>query len=66
MVAFRAVGDDGVDADAVAVKINEADIDIGFGAVRVAKGAANLTIVGRFNVLMMKSCALTSSSRELT
>lgn len=30
MVAFRAVGDDGVDADAVAVKINEADIDIGF------------------------------------
>lgn len=66
MVAFRAVGDDGVDADAVAVKINEADIDIGFRRGRVAKGAANLTIVGRFNVLMMKSCALTSSSRELT
>lgn len=65
MVAFRAVGDDGVDADAVAVKINEADIDIGFRRGPV-KGAANLTIVGRFNVLMMKSCALTSSSRELT
>lgn len=37
MVAFRAVGDDGVDADAVAVKINEADIDIGFRRGPVAK-----------------------------
>lgn len=65
MVAFRAVGDlGGSDADAVAVDIDELTLISVLGRVQRAKGVANLTIAGRFNVLMIKSCAPTSSSRE--